>query len=324
METKWALFNPDGLRVEFTDTFGSLQQFAASLQGMQAAGWKVTEPVGNAKEKVARITGFVLASSEDKKLGKYMPSVLLFSDYGQYAQATAYHEHLEQLPVDLAAKGIKTWDGAGITRDDASKKGYMNKCDFEIILTPKLNMDGEPVTNEKGYVQYKFGSVKGAGSPAPLERVADFSMNDVEEMNPDGDLFDVFKWHKDEEWLQIAAGIIQMGELKGDAARLVTYCIKLHSESGSKYLSTVSATGSGSGQYGLLVSRLDGRYGSDSHRMILSALCATPITKENPPGWKVKELLDWLVKPEDNKTKISILDQVVEFIKDVVIEIESP
>ena len=322
METKWALFNTEGLRVEFTDTFGSLQQFAASLQGMQAAGWSVTESVVNAQDKVERITGFVLANSMDKKLGKYMPSVLLFTDYGTFAQVPAYHEHMEQLPIDLTAKGIKTWDGDGCTREGAVMKGYMNKCSFEIIATPKLDHTGEVVLTKSGHIAYKFGSVKGAGASAPLERVTEFTMDDVEEMNPDGDLFDVFKWHKDEEWLQIAAGIIQMGELKGDAARLVTYCIKLHSESGSKCLSTEAANGKG-GQYGYLVSLLDSRYGGESHRMILSALCATPITKENPPGWKVKELLDWLVKPEGNKAKISILDQVVEFIKDVIRETEN-
>lgn len=182
--------------------------------------------------------------------------------------------------------------------------------------------------------------------PAKLEPAPEFTMSDVGELNPNppDDLWKPneypqngngkangkpakpaeFVWHVDDEWLGIAAGIIQMGELTGKPADMVTYFTKKHNES-DKSMSTSNKDGKGSGQYGFLVSLLDKRYGKNSHRMILSCLCSTPITGDNPPGWKVKDLLDWLQKPDEEvaKTALTHLDTLVEFIKGVVVETEA-
>lgn len=79
------------------------------------------------------------------------------------------------------------------------------------------------------------------------------------------------------------------------ASRLTAKCIELHGTSGSKKLSTTNKDGTGAGQYGLLAGKLDHLTGQKgSHNAMLSALTGENISKENPPGWKVKEIIDWL------------------------------
>lgn len=341
MKVTFSLFDSNSLRVTFEQEHDSVQQFQHALGGMLQGGWTVTEPVGNAKEKIMHITGWVLTETEDKRLAKFMPSVLLFSDYGEYAQVTVFHENLSQLSsVIETMRNAKKWDSGGITRGIAQKKGYMNQCSFDAVLEPKLDLDGNPKTNAKGYVQYKFSRVKGA---APAAQAAndgtDFTLADVEEQNPDGDLWKpntyskkpaaakpkAFEWPINDEMLSIAAGVIQMNELQGDGARLLTYVTGLHHDSKGKMTDrgTNKTTGKETGgQYGFIASLLDKRYGNNSHRMILSALCGEEITSASTPGYGVKEIIDWLVAPEENKVKLAALDQVVAFVKEVVAEVE--
>lgn len=86
------------------------------------------------------------------------------------------------------------------------------------------------------------------------------------------------------------------------AARLIAKCRELDKSSGDKALSIVKKDGTGSGQYGLLTGKLDRLTApAKGHRFILSALCGRVISQENPPGWKVKELIDWL--QDDNAAK---------------------
>lgn len=93
-------------------------------------------------------------------------------------------------------------------------------------------------------------------------------------------------------------------QLTDMATRLIAKCRELDKTSGDKALSVVKKDGTGSGQYGLLTGKLD-RITSPSkgHRFLLSALCGRVISQENPPGWKVKELIDWL--QDDNAAKAS-------------------
>lgn len=337
MKVTFSLFDSNSLRVTFEQEHDSVQQFQHALGGMLQGGWTVTEPVGNAKEKIMHITGWVLTETEDKRLAKFMPSVLLFSDYGEYAQVTVFHENLSQLSsVIETMRNAKKWDSGGITRGIAQKKGYMNQCSFDAVLEPKLDLDGNPKTNAKGYVQYKFSRVKGA---APAAQAAndgtDFTLADVEEQDPDlwkpntyskkpaAAKPQVFVWPTDSEMLGIAAGTIQMNELQGEGANILTYVTRLHHNSKGK-MTTVGTNKEGrqtGGQYGFVASLLDKRYGANSHRMILSALCGEEITGENPPGFAVKELIDWLLAPESSKAKLDALDQVEQFLRGVIVEV---
>jgi len=91
-------------------------------------------------------------------------------------------------------------------------------------------------------------------------------------------------------------------ELTDMATRLIAKCRELDKSSGDKALSIVKKDGTGSGQYGLLTGKLDRLTApSKAHRFILSALCGRVISQENPPGWKCKELIDWL--QDDNAAK---------------------
>ena len=108
----------------------------------------------------------------------------------------------------------------------------------------------------------------------------------------------------DHQYCERAALILHADdvELTDMATRLIAKCRELDKSSGDKALSIVKKDGTGSGQYGLLTGKLDRLTApTKGHRFILSALCGRVISQENPPGWKVKELIDWL--QDDNAAK---------------------
>ena len=110
----------------------------------------------------------------------------------------------------------------------------------------------------------------------------------------------------DHQYCERAALIMHADDvqLTDMAARLIAKVRGLDKTSGDKVLSIVKKDGTGSGQYGLLTGKLDRLTApSKSHRFLLSALCGRVISQENPPGWKVKELIDWL--QDDNAAKSS-------------------
>ncbi len=339
----FSLFNTDGLKVQFTvredDQAKHFQLLQSQLEVLSRSGWRVTEPTGNTKQKLLHVVGWVLGEAEDKRAATFKPCVHLYAEYGEFKQATVYAEKLNELPIKIGA--AKKWDGAAPDKASAAKRGVMNHCDFDVMLDPILAPDGNPKMNDKGFVQYKYGNVKGAAAAPAADDGTDFTMNDIEEQDPNGDLWkpndysgskkpaakkaQEFVWPVSEEMLGIAAGVIQMNELQGDGAKLLTYITKQHHNSNTKMSTsgTNKVTGKETGgQYGFIASLLDKRYGANSHRMILSALCGEEITGENPPGFAVKELIDWLLTPDSNKVKVAALDQVVEFVKEVVAEVE--
>jgi hypothetical protein len=337
----FSLFNMDGLKVQFTvredDQAKHFQLLQSQLDQLSRSGWRVTEPTGNTKQKLLHVVGWVLGEAEDKRAATFKPCVHLYAEYGEFKQATVYAEKLDELPIKIGA--AKKWDGAAPDKASAAKRGVMNHCDFDVMLDPILAPDGNPKMNDKGFVQYKYGNVKGAAPAASAANDStDFTLADVEEQDPDlwkpntyskkptaAAKPQAFVWPVSEEMLSIAAGVIQMHELQGEGARLLTYVTGLHHNSKGKMsvigTNKVTAKETG-GQYGFIVGLLDKRYGSSSHGMILSALCGEEITSANPPGFQVKELIDWLVAPEENKVKLAALDQVVAFVKEVVAEVE--
>ena len=83
-------------------------------------------------------------------------------------------------------------------------------------------------------------------------------------------------------------------EISDYATRIIAKVTESDRQSGDKTLSIVKKDGTGSGQYGLLVGKIDNLVGKNNHRYVLAALCGRVVSQENPPGWKVKELIDWL------------------------------
>lgn len=337
----FSLFNSDGLKVQFTvredDQVKHFQLLQSQLDQLSRAGWRVTEPTGNTKQKLLHVVGWVLGEAEDSRAAAFKPCVHLYAEYGKFKQATVYAEKLDELPIDISK--ARKWDGAAPDKDSAAKRGVMNTCSFDVMLDPILAPDGNPKTNDKGFTQYRYGNVKSAASAAlAANDGTDFTLADVEEQDPDlwkpntyskkpaAAKPQAFVWPVSDEMLSIAAGVIQMNELQGDGAKLLTYITKQHHNSNGKRMSTSGTnktTGKETGgQYGFIASLLDKRYGSNSHRMILSALCGEEITGDNAPGYAVKELIDWLAAPEESKVKLAALDQVVAFVKEVVAEVE--
>lgn len=135
----------------------------------------------------------------------------------------------------------------------------------------------------------------------PFENDVDFGMPDVKHT--------AYVWPVKEEELKLVARLIHAPITIPELSfRLMSYLMKADSESGDKRLSDK--------QYGLLAGKLDARYGKPAHRAILAACCQRVVTLEDAPGWKCKELIDWLMKPDENAAKVSALDGVVSALKE--------
>lgn len=130
----------------------------------------------------------------------------------------------------------------------------------------------------------------GANSPADYpEDEVDFGMGGSEWDNlPNREA-------SDNAYADRAAAIMHSdAEISDLAVKLIKKCSELDRTSGDKTLSIVKKDGTGSGQYGLLVGKIDNLTTKGAHRFVLSALCGRSISQADPPGWKVKELIDWL------------------------------
>lgn len=194
------MYGPDGLKIQCTvwDAGpGSHERAAAHVSALgsylaqlQRDGWRVSEPVGDARPKVVAITGWVLGQAEDKRTADFKPCVHLYGQYGDYKQVTVYWEKLGELPFDFT-KG-KLWDGAAPDRENAQKRGVLNACNFEIYLAPIVDASGNPILTDKEKVKYRFGGVKSAigqlppvtNGKTPKQTAPDFTMDDVPEMAP--------------------------------------------------------------------------------------------------------------------------------------------
>lgn len=103
--------------------------------------------------------------------------------------------------------------------------------------------------------------------------------------------------------LELAPGLLHAEmEIPENAIKLMGSIREKHKQSGDKALSVVNKNGQGSGQYGLLVGKIDHICGTKkAHRPVLAALCGVEVSQENPPGWRVKELIDWLADDSQHK-----------------------
>lgn len=127
----------------------------------------------------------------------------------------------------------------------------------------------------------------------------------------------VFRWPTDGDELALCADLINYDvPLSAKAKTLINWATKMHNESGEKKLSTST---NGKSQYGYLVSLIDGVCGKGSHRSVLSALCGAQISQQNPPGWKLKHLIDHLVEREANV--LDGLGSVANAIKEAMAEV---
>lgn len=149
--------------------------------------------------------------------------------------------------------------------------------------------------------------------PPPTEDEVDFGMGGSEWDNlPNREA-------SDNAYADRAAAIMHSdAEISDLAVKLIKKCTELDRTSGDKTLSIVKKDGTGSGQYGLLVGKIDNLTTKGAHRFILSALCGRSISQAEPPGWKVKELIDWLM---DDKFKVNT-EQAIKDVWSAVQQVE--
>lgn len=147
--------DPEALVAEYDDL----------LRKLEARGFGEKEPDPSMAPRYERIVGWVLGEANTKIPGETQTCVYLYNDVEMFTfkTATVYAERLKELPLgDLASH--KAWTGepgAAPLRATAKTKGYLNPCDFTIILVPKVDFKtGKPLTkpNSRGEesIQYKF------------------------------------------------------------------------------------------------------------------------------------------------------------------------
>lgn len=174
------MYNVEGLQVNFTvradDAASHLDELGRYLVALKRQGYRVTEPVGDARPKLLQVVGFVVGTYEDKQRGQYMPCVHLYGQYGDFKQITVYTEKLALLPVKW--EDAKVYDSTAPDRETARKRGYWHDCNFVAVLEPMLDQDGNPLTTDKGNIRYKFAGVHGADPDS-------IHVDDVPELDPD-------------------------------------------------------------------------------------------------------------------------------------------
>lgn len=115
-----------------------------------------------------------------------------------------------------------------------------------------------------------------------------------------------FVWPVNDDALEICAGLANSPDCPGRVAAMITYFDGLHAGSGDRAMSDK--------QYGFLTSLLDKRY-NGGHNAVLSALIGYAVNSDHIPGWKVKELIDWLKDEATNAQKLATLDSLVDALK---------
>jgi hypothetical protein len=111
-----------------------------------------------------------------------------------------------------------------------------------------------------------------------------------------------FVWPTDFDTLEVCSGLVN-AEVSEETLSILEKFITCHTSSLPKLMSDK--------QYGFLTSLIDKRY-DGGHNAILSALCGRVVNNENIPGWKVKELIDWLKDAENHGEDLDDLDEMVE------------
>lgn len=206
----------------------------------------------------------------------------------------------ELLPIPVAQR---TAQAIGIAITYGRRYLAMAQCG----LAPE-DTDGEtpppPVAKPQAKAAAPQHRAQRAPAPPPADAPPPPTVDDVD-FGMGGSEWDNLpnREKSDDEYCDRAAAIMHSDvEISDLAVKLIKSVSHLDHTSGDKSLSIVKKDGTGSGQYGLLAGKIDTLTAKGQHRFILSALCGRFISQNDPPGWKVKELIDWLM---DDKGKVA-------------------
>lgn len=353
------MYNRDGLRIQFTvredEAAEHLRLLSLTLDRLNQEGYSVSEPDSNAKPKVVPIVAYVRSTAQDSKTNSFMPCVHLYSPWGNFKAATVYHEKLEDLPFNW--QGVKLWDGAAPDRENATKRGVLISCEeFSIVMVPRMDYEGNVKRTDSGNIIYAYDRVvshkdgpQATQSAPPPNRTTQHRSTPQRPANPVKAELDAITvadsepmgWDSGSEWDGMAAdaAAAEAADKKAKqpfvwpvSEEALELCTGLYNAPDcpkrvadmSEYFAKKSVNSDGAmtdKQYQYLGSLIDKRY-SGGHNAILSAVCQHVVNGEHKPGFDVKELLDWMIKPEANAGKLQVLDALVEFLKADIAQFE--
>jgi hypothetical protein len=223
------------------------------------------------------------------------------SQGGKSQLRTLIHGQITLADAETGDTWTSDWYGEGVDRGDKSINKAMTAMMKYYLLRLFMVGSGEDADSESPEIEQPVKRQppttqhRAPRPPAAAARKANPVPDDVQFMD-DNPFDDVPDHHANDQAVKSTAASlyssdIPMSEL---ASRFIAKCHELHGTSGNKTLSTTNKDGSGAGQYGLLAGKIDHIIGVKQHGALLSALVGAEVNKENPPGWKVKEIIDWL------------------------------
>jgi len=113
--------------------------------------------------------------------------------------------------------------------------------------------------------------------------------------------------------LDAAQGLLHNPDVKlsDNATRMIAKLRELDKSSGSKAMSAVNKDGTGSGQYGLMSGKIDAATKKGAHSAVMAALFGYEVDKEGSlPGWKTKELIDWLNNDQSKDVTAATIKEI--------------
>ena len=126
-----------------------LNKYKDLLDGLIALGM-LTEPAGLEEgERIQEVDGWVLGETANNG----QPCVHLYHGRLEWKVATVYQEKIDRLPIDVT--GVKPWDGAAPTREQAEKKKVLRPCSFKVVMVDSGK------TSDKGNRIWRFDRIYG-------------------------------------------------------------------------------------------------------------------------------------------------------------------
>ena len=157
------LYGKDGLQVNFTVNGSDLDLFTAELGDLvdmmlgDEQGFSITPEGVKPGERLQEVDSWLLGETSEGQ-----PCIHLYKTPLQWKVATIYEERIKDVPIDI--KGKKAWPGTAPEREVAEKKGYLNECNFTIVMVPtgKMTDNGKPI--------HKFDRTVGYGSSSSKQQ----------------------------------------------------------------------------------------------------------------------------------------------------------
>lgn len=153
------LFSQDGVQVAISlvgESDMPAKWLDAQLSQFYNSGYR-NEPVeGSLKPMIVPIIGYVRTQAKPLNSNKYMPSLALFSPWGDFAAITIYPEQMADLPFKPQGK---VWDGGAFDRKLVTEREYLTPCNMKILKEPVIDFEGKPKLTEAKNQKWRFARV---------------------------------------------------------------------------------------------------------------------------------------------------------------------